>query len=242
MEAAWNEIGSLISRSSTPLGLAGSSSVELDKLARESDVTVSTNTTSYAEYKGFFIYVSSAIVFIVFVLWAVVPEMVLLEMGISYYPDKYWSHAIPTYLLLLMLFTYVFVGLYNTEVKTQKLDSLNNFIDRHTVYPDNPAEYIWKAPSGVWDLPIGLVNDVLYDPEFVELALADLWAEENVDSLDTRLVSPKFVKKDMVSSLVLNPEAIEDSRDKDLLQLVWDELLNGHREFNEVEMRGMKNC
>lgn len=135
---------------------------EEDKLARESDVTVSTNTTSYAEYKGFFIYVISALALVLYVAWTLMPQSVLVALGISYYPNKYWAHAVPTYLLMLMLFAYVYVALYNTEVKTQKLLSLSNFIDRQTVYPADPAEYVWKASNGVWDLPIGLVNEVLY--------------------------------------------------------------------------------
>lgn len=228
MEAVRTEMQNFLSRSSTPLGKTRTTPLEEDKLARESDVTVSTNTTLYAEYKGFFIYVSSAVALLFFVAWTLTPDLLLLSIGISYYPDKYWSHAIPTYLLMLMLFTYLFVALYNTEYKTQRLDSLNNFIDVHTVYPENPVEYIWKAPSGVWDLPIGLVNDVLYDEEFVEQALADLESDKSVISNKIDIASPSFLKVDIITKRLLEPQPIVSSNGDETLQEVWDELLNDH--------------
>ncbi|KAM9886959.1 hypothetical protein OXX79_013915, partial [Metschnikowia pulcherrima] len=49
-----------------------------DRLARESDVTVSTNVTSYAEYKGFFMYVLSAVALAMFAMWILAPHSVLL--------------------------------------------------------------------------------------------------------------------------------------------------------------------
>lgn len=150
----------LLSRASTPVPKP---KVLEDQLARESDVTVSTNVTLYAEYKGFFIYVLSTAALSVYIAWTLLPESILIAAGITYYPDKYWAKAIPTYLLMLMLYCYVFFALYNTEVKTPKLDDLRLFTDEHAVYPECPQDYIWKAPSGVWDLPIGLVNEVLYD-------------------------------------------------------------------------------
>ncbi|KAG2735758.1 hypothetical protein G9P44_001972 [Scheffersomyces stipitis] len=145
-----------------------------DKLARESDVTVSTNITSYAEYKGFFVYVLSAFFLTSWIAWALLPERFLNDyLSIYYYPDKYWSLAVPSYSLMLMVYIYAALALYNTEVLTLPLDDVRNFVDDHSVFPgsDNTkqeeriaaaVEYVHKAPSGVWDLPITLVNEVLY--------------------------------------------------------------------------------
>lgn len=134
-----------------------------DQLARESDVTVSTYSTPHAEYRGFFIYVLASVLLFVVVVWMTVPDAWLRQIGISYYPDKYWTHAIPSFLIIVMIYMYVFVILVNNEVKTLKLDDMRTLTDEHAVYPEKPEEYIWKAPSGVWDLPIGLVNEVLYE-------------------------------------------------------------------------------
>ncbi|XBA50738.1 hypothetical protein SBP28_005321 [Candidozyma auris] len=133
-----------------------------DSLARESDVTVSTNVTSYAEYKGFFIYVLSTLALLVYATWLLLPESYLALLGVYYYPSKYWAQAVPAYSLMLMLFIYIGLALYNTEVRTLPLDDPRSFTDEHAVYPDNPADYIHKTPSGVRDLPTPLVSEVLY--------------------------------------------------------------------------------
>ncbi|KAK6204367.1 PIG-P-domain-containing protein [Scheffersomyces amazonensis] len=151
---------------------------ETDTLARESDVIVSTNVTSNAEYKGFFVYVISSIALAIWIAWTILPERILENyLSIYYYPDKYWSLALPSYSLMLMVFIYVGLALYNTEVKTLPLDDIRNFVDEYSSNPgsnlDNSEamiqasiDYIHKAPSGVWDLPITLVNEVLYTDDY----------------------------------------------------------------------------
>ncbi|KAK6465073.1 PIG-P-domain-containing protein [Scheffersomyces coipomensis] len=160
------------SKPPTPVG----GEEEIDTLARESDVIVSsTNITSNPEYKGFFVYVLTAIGLGCYIAWTILPESVLQnQLSIYYYPDKYWSLAIPAYSLMSMLFMYIFLALYITEVKTLPLDDIRNFVDDYSTTPglskgldpsasiDASIDYIHKAPSGVWDLPITLVNEVLY--------------------------------------------------------------------------------
>ncbi|CAK7910030.1 hypothetical protein CAAN1_21S01706 [[Candida] anglica] len=143
-----------------------------DTLARQSDVTVATNITSYAEYKGFFVYVLTSITLTVWAAWSLIPDEMLNAVSISYYPDKYWSMAIPSYFLMAMLFTYVAHVLWNTEIETIPLDDVRNFVDENAVlagYAGGDCDateasipWVWKYSSGVRDLPIGLVNEVLY--------------------------------------------------------------------------------
>lgn len=133
-----------------------------DKLARESDVTVSTNVTSYAEYKGFFVYVLTTAALLGYTAWLLLPDKALNYFGIYYYPDKYWAQAVPAYLLMLMLYVYISIALYNTEVKTLPLDDPRVFTDENAIYPKDPGAYLHKAPSGVRDLPTPLVSEVLY--------------------------------------------------------------------------------
>lgn len=132
-----------------------------DALARELDVTVA-STLLLAEYKGFFMYVLSTAAMAGYVVWALTPQPVLSALGITYYPDRYWARAVPAYLLMLMLYVYVYVAMYNTEVKTPPLGDERFFSDSHAVYPEHPEAYVHSAPSAVWDLPVILVNDVLY--------------------------------------------------------------------------------
>lgn len=144
-----------------------------DSLARQSDVIVSTEITPYSEYRGFFIYVITTLALVLWALWTLIPDRILEEtFYIYYYPDKYWATAIPIYFLLAMLYAYVAVALYNTEKKTLLLSDIRNFVDDYSVYAgetnledykvEDSNEFLWKAPSGVWDLPITLVNEVLY--------------------------------------------------------------------------------
>lgn len=139
-----------------------------------SSVSEPTHNILNAEYRGFFIYVLSSISLFVWIGWTVIPENILENyLYIEYYPDKYWTVAIPAYSLMLMVYIYIGMALYNTEVLTFAIDDVRNFVDSYTYMPEQTVpgsrskyektiDYVWKAPSGVWDLPITLVNEVLY--------------------------------------------------------------------------------
>ena len=83
------------------------------------------------EVYGFVLWISSAVVFgntneschsslsvlVLYLLWAFIPERTLWQLGITYYPDKYWALAGPGYLCMLVLyffFMYVAVNLMIT--------------------------------------------------------------------------------------------------------------------------------
>jgi phosphatidylinositol glycan class P protein len=153
-----------------------------DRLARQSDVTVSTNITLYAEYKGFFVYVLTSITLAIWATWSLVPDSVLHSYGVYYHPDKYWSLALPAYFLMAMLFTYIAHVLYNTEIMTLPLDDVRNFVDENAVLAgctyktgvpvykgesasDEAEDWAFRYSSAVWDLPISLTNEVLYADE-----------------------------------------------------------------------------
>lgn len=157
-----------------------------DTLARQSDVTVSTNATLYAEYKGFFVYVLTSITLTIWASWSLIPDSTLNYLSIYYYPDKYWSLAIPAYFLMGMLFTYIAHVLWNTEIETIPLDDIRNFVDENAVsagcdsipFPTSSKQitppmtssksaepWIWRYGSGVRDLPISITNEVLYGCE-----------------------------------------------------------------------------
>ena len=148
-----------------------------DKLARESDVKVSNITQGLkSEYKGFTIFIISSLILIIYILWTLLTNYTLKnKLFIDYYPDKYWSISIPLYSLILMIFIYWILALYNLEILTLKLNDVRCLIDENSVFPNDvyrqegqeqeevkSIDFIHFAPSGVWDLPIGLVNEVLY--------------------------------------------------------------------------------
>ncbi|EMG50592.1 GPI19 Phosphatidylinositol N-acetylglucosaminyltransferase subunit GPI19 [Candida maltosa Xu316] len=170
MSSLYLNIINSLSRSSSPVPQPSTSSNE-DKLARESDVTVS-STVSNNKYQGFTIYIISTILLISWTFWTILPNFVLDKLLIDHdiLPDKYWSLSIPCYFLMLMLFTYWGLALFNLEVMTLDLNDVRCIVDDSTVFPGEERdeimsasiEYIHTAPSGVWDMPITLVNEVLY--------------------------------------------------------------------------------
>ncbi|KAH3661892.1 hypothetical protein OGAPHI_006071 [Ogataea philodendri] len=141
-----------------------------DALARESDVIVSTNITSQAEYKGFAAYVISFLFLFIWMSWSMLPDSLLNSVGIYYYPSRWWALAIPAYVLVLMMYTYVAVASYNTEIKTPPLDDPRTIVDTDGVVITELPEYqkkdidryLFASTSGIWDLPLSEVNKVLY--------------------------------------------------------------------------------
>lgn len=180
-----NKLSASFSRPSSPFPqqqhLSSTINEPEDKLARESDVTVSNITKGQkSEYKGFSIFIISCNCLIIYILWILLnDDIIKYKLFIDYYPNKYWSIAIPLYSLILMIFIYWWLALYNLEILTLKLNDVRCIIDENSVFPDEVEgeqdgdddkemrclDYIHFAPSGVWDLPIGLVNEILYQNE-----------------------------------------------------------------------------
>lgn len=153
-----------------------------DELARESDVTVSTNVTPQAEYKGFASYVISCIFVFVWICWSILPDRVLNYLGVYYYPSRWWALAIPSYVIVVMIYTYIALACYNIEHLTLPLDDNRNIVDNSGIIitqlknfkTQDIEKYISKGTSGVWDLPISIVNEVLYlNPDSEDVILSN---------------------------------------------------------------------
>ena len=112
---------------------------------------------------GFVAWISTHILFAMVLLWAYLPERVLQELGITYYPSKYWAVAVPCHVLVTIVAGYVFYWLYNL-VHLPPLESFDNLTDPYSKAPDElPA---WGQNEGdippLHDLPITTVNAVLF--------------------------------------------------------------------------------
>ena len=67
---------------------------------------------------AFVAYMSSIVAFVIYVFWAFFPKNFLYEIGITYYPSRYYGIAIPAYMmvvLILMIVLYIGVNLYSTH-------------------------------------------------------------------------------------------------------------------------------
>lgn len=134
-----------------------------DILARESDVIISTQIAPLTEYKGFTLYIITGIFHIVWLLWTFLPKTVLNYIGVYYYPSRWWSLSLSTFILVLMLYIYIALQLWNIEYETVKTNDLRTIIDDDAAIEKNWKEYGWKITNGVYDLRITDVNKILYD-------------------------------------------------------------------------------
>jgi phosphatidylinositol glycan class P protein len=74
-------------------------------------------------------YVTSSAAFLLYIVWAYVPAPMLHQMGIHYYPNRWWALAVPCWLSVLVVYIYVALASYNTTRLTLPLSSCENLVD-----------------------------------------------------------------------------------------------------------------
>ncbi|CAG8579712.1 15488_t:CDS:2, partial [Acaulospora morrowiae] len=125
--------------------------------------TTLTKTPTY-EYYGFALYLLSFIAFVIFLLWAYLPDEALISLGITYYPDRYWALALPVWSFVLVLFIFVaFISI--NFLNTAPLDSFNTITDDHANVGQDLSKLSQITDGFVpelHDIPIGIVNACLY--------------------------------------------------------------------------------
>ena len=81
------------------------------------------------EYYGFALYLASSAAFLLYIVWAYVPSPLLHQMGIHYYPNRWWALAVPRWLVALVIYIYVALASYNTQHLTLPMSSCENLVD-----------------------------------------------------------------------------------------------------------------
>ncbi|KAH6681115.1 PIG-P-domain-containing protein [Plectosphaerella plurivora] len=81
------------------------------------------------EYYGFVLYLFSTMTFLVYLLWSFLPSPFLHALGIFYYPNRWWALAIPAFITMLGVYIYVALALYNVEIMTLPLASIETIVD-----------------------------------------------------------------------------------------------------------------
>ncbi|EHY55321.1 hypothetical protein HRR83_008767 [Exophiala dermatitidis] len=81
------------------------------------------------EYYGFVLYLASSLAFLFYILWSYLPSPFLHALGITYYPNRWWSLAIPAWIVMLLVYIYVALLSYNVEYLTLPLNSLECMVD-----------------------------------------------------------------------------------------------------------------
>ncbi|OKL60145.1 hypothetical protein UA08_04886 [Talaromyces atroroseus] len=81
------------------------------------------------EYYGFVLYLTSSLAFLMYLLWSYLPSPFLHQLGIYYYPNRWWSLAIPAWLVMTLVYIYVALACYNTGYLTLPMTSIENIVD-----------------------------------------------------------------------------------------------------------------
>ncbi|KAF2158217.1 PIG-P-domain-containing protein [Myriangium duriaei CBS 260.36] len=143
------------------------------------------------EYYGFTLYLSSTAMFTFYLLWAFLPSPFLHQLGIHYYPNRWWALAVPAWLVMAVVWCYVALAGWNTERETLGLGDVRTVVDeaakvagvdskgrmlgrerRGTVTRRREREReggkvrwteVWdEGTDAVMDIPVGGVCEVLY--------------------------------------------------------------------------------
>ncbi|KAL1296528.1 hypothetical protein AAFC00_000036 [Neodothiora populina] len=85
------------------------------------------------EYYGFTLYLTSSLGFLIYLLWSYLPSPFLHQLGIYYYPNRWWSLAIPAWLVTAVVWVFVALASYNTGTLTLKMADLGCLVDEAAV-------------------------------------------------------------------------------------------------------------
>jgi phosphatidylinositol glycan class P protein len=175
------------------------------------------------EYYGFVLYLFSSFAFLIYLLWAYLPSPILHALGINYYPNRWWALAVPAYIVMVIIFIYVSLALYNTEVLTLPLNSLETIVDEAAkaatvdskgrirlgegkqITEEESRNLDWKniwnkGTDAVMDVPIAGVNEVLYggppvDGSFIQLGHVDDNEEQRWNDADSYIFDPSLRRR-----------------------------------------------
>ena len=112
------------------------------------------------EVYGFVGWCSSAVVTVLWFLWAITPDSWLVAVGVAYYPAKYWAIALPCQLCVsVVLFYWMYDGLNRAFVLSPSHGAQISDAFANVGEPDKPSER--SIPSLV-DLDMRHVCRVLY--------------------------------------------------------------------------------
>ena len=81
------------------------------------------------EYYGFVLYLFSSLCFLIYLLWSYLPSPFLHALGIYYYPNRWWSLAVPSWLVMSIVYTYIALAAYNTEILTLPMENIETIVD-----------------------------------------------------------------------------------------------------------------
>jgi len=110
-------------------------------------------TPSRAVY-GFLLYLLGQGSLLLYLVWVLVPDHLLLQAGLDFLPQKYWAVAVPIYVstLFFVLVLIVYPSLGPILTHTTGLQVVFT-PDQHSVYPDTRQPTTEGEVPPVYDIP-----------------------------------------------------------------------------------------
>lgn len=88
------------------------------------------------EVYGFTGWITTGVAYGAFLCWAYLPEQALQAVGITYYPDKYWALAVPTWVCVAIVAAAWAYESWNASL-VLPLESIRNLQDSHSKSPSS---------------------------------------------------------------------------------------------------------
>ena len=155
------------------------------------------------EYYGFVLYLASSLAFcellsgganvsrrvltllllVIYILWSHLPSPFLHQLGIYYYPNRWWSLAFPSWLVMSIIYIYVALASYNTGYLTLPMKSMENIVDEvaNVAVIDGKGR---RRPGGAAKMRPGATSYQIMGPQNRKVNWKEIWSEGTDAVLD----------------------------------------------------------